>query len=54
MRFELLISSKEFDQLENIDQKFYCSEYYGVSVNKYGIKCWKSLRFWEDKGWIIK
>ena len=26
-------SWKEFDQLKNIDQKFYCSYYYDVSVN---------------------
>ena len=30
---------KEFDQLKNIDQKFYCSDYYDCSVNKYGVKC---------------
>ena len=30
-------SWKEFDQLKDINQKFYCSE---------------SLRFWENKGWI--
>ena len=45
-------SWKEFDQLKNIDQKNYCSSYYNVSVNKYGVKCGKSLRFWENKGWI--
>ena len=45
-------SSQEFDQLKNIDQKFYCSDYYDVSVNKYGVKCGTSLRFWENKGWI--
>ena len=45
---------KEFDQLKNIDQKFYCSDYYDVSVNKYGVKCRTSLRFWENKGWINK
>ena len=28
---------KEFDELKNIDQKYYCSNYYDVSVNKYGI-----------------
>ena len=44
-------SWKEFDQLKNIDQK-YCSDYYDVSVNKYGVKCGTSLRFWENKGWI--
>ena len=43
---------KEFDQLKNIDQKYYCSSYYDVSVNKYGVKCGTSLRFWENKGWI--
>ena len=45
-------SWKEFDQLKNIGQKFYCSDYYDVSVNKYGVKCGTSLRFWENKGWI--
>ena len=30
-------SWKEFDVLENIDQKYYCSNYYDVSVNKYGV-----------------
>ena len=28
-------SWKEFDELKNIDQKYYCSNYYDVSVNKY-------------------
>ena len=27
-------SWKEFDVLEDIDQKYYCSDYYDVSVNK--------------------
>ena len=39
---------KDFDQLKNIDQKCCCSNYYDVSVNKYGVKCGKSLRFWEN------
>ena len=47
-------SRKEFDQLKNIDQKYYCSSYYDVSINKYGVKCGTSLRFWENKGWINK
>ena len=47
-------SWKEFDQLKNIDQKFYCSDYYDVSVNKYDVKYGTSLRFWEGKGWINK
>ena len=37
---------------KDIDQKYYCSDYYDVSVNKYGAKCRTSLRFWEKKGWI--
>ena len=42
-------SWKEFDQLKDIDQKYYCSDYYDVSVNKYGVKCRTLLRFWENK-----
>ena len=30
-------SWKKFNVLENIDQKYYCSDYYDVSVNKYGV-----------------
>ena len=45
-------SWKEFDQLKNIDAKYYASDYYDVNVNKYGVKCGTSLRFWENKGWI--
>ena len=45
---------KEFDQLKDIDQKFYCLDYYDVSVNKYGVNCGTSLRFWENKGCIDK
>ena len=47
-------SWKELDQLKNTDQKYYCSDYYDRSVNKYGAKCGTSLRFWENKGWINK
>ena len=46
--------SKEFVQLENIEVKFYASDYYDVSVNKNGVKCGTSLRLWENKGWINK
>ena len=42
----------EFDELKNIDQKFYCSSYYDVSINKYCVNCGTSFRFWENKGWI--
>ena len=45
-------SWKELDQLKNIDKKYYCSDYYDVSVNKYGVKCGTPLRFRENKGWI--
>ena len=45
-------SWKLFNQLKDIDQKYYCSIYYDVSVNKYGAKCRTSLRFQENKGWI--
>ena len=47
-------SWKEFDQSKGIDQKFYCSDYYDVSVNKYGVKCGTSQRFWENKDLINK
>ena len=47
-------SWKEFDQLKNIDQKYYCSNYYDVSVNKYCVKCGTSLRFWEKKVGLMK
>ena len=43
---------EEFDQLKDVDQNFYCSDYYDVSVNKYGVKCGTSLRFWGNNGWI--
>ena len=45
-------SWKGFDHLKNIDQTYYCSDYYDVSVNKSGVKCGTSLRFWENKNWI--
>ena len=43
-------SWKEFDELKNIDPKYYYSNYYDASVNKYGVKCGTSLQFWENKG----
>ena len=42
----------EFEELEDIDKKYYASDFYDISVNKYGVKCGTSLRFWENKGWI--
>ena len=38
--------------MESIDKKYYCSDYYNVSLNKYGVKCGTSLRFCESEGWI--
>ena len=45
-------SWKEFDFLKNIDKKYYASEFYNVKVNKYGVKCGTSLRFWENNRWV--
>ena len=45
-------SWKEFDVLKDIDQKYYCTNYYDASVDKYCVKCGRSLRFWENKGCI--
>ena len=39
---------------KNIDAKYYASDYYDINVNKYGVKCGTSLRFWVNKGWINK
>ena len=43
---------KKFDELGDIDQKYYCSNNYDVCINRWGVKCRTSLRFWENKGWI--
>ena len=45
-------SWKEFSVLKDIDQKYYYSNYYNASINKYDVKCGTSLRFWENKEWI--
>ena len=45
-------SHRKFHQLKDIDQKYYCSNYYDVIVNRYGVKCGTSVRFWDNKGWI--
>ena len=47
-------SWKVFDQSKNIDKNYYCSDYFDVSVNKYGVKCGTTLKFWDKKGWINK
>ena len=45
-------SWKEFKELEGIDGKYYCSDFYDVKLSHYGIECGTSLRFWESKGLI--
>ena len=47
-------SWKEFNQLKNIDHKYYCSDYYDISVNKHSVKCRTSLRFWENNGGLFQ
>ena len=42
-------SWKEFDELESIDEKYYCSDFYDVKLNCYGVEVGTSLRFWETK-----
>ena len=44
-------SWKEFKEFENIDGKYYSSDFYDVGLNYYGVECGTSLRFWESKGW---
>ena len=45
-------SWKELDELMNIDQNYYCSNFYDFNVNKCKVKCGTSLRFWKNKGQI--
>ena len=47
-------SWKEFEELRDIDKKYYSSDFYDVKLNYYGVKRGTSLRFWESKGWIYK
>ena len=47
-------SWKEFKELENIDKKYYCSDFYDVDLNCYNVEVGTSLRFWESKGRINK
>ena len=41
---------KEYNDLR-VDSKYYCSNCYDVRVNKYDVKCRKSLRTWESEVW---
>ena len=47
-----MLLKEEFNELKNIDQKLYCSDYYDVKLNKFKVKTRKSSRFWENKGSI--
>ena len=47
-------SWQEFKELGGIDKKYYASHFYDVGLNKYGVKCGTSLKFWKSKGWINK
>ena len=42
----------EFDELKNVDEKYYFSNYYDIGINKYKVKCGTKLGFRESKGWI--
>ena len=42
-------SWKEFKEFENIDKKYYASDFYDVGLNKYGVECGTLLRFWGKK-----
>ena len=45
---------KEFDELKNIDQIYYPSNYYDVELNKHKVKTGTSLRFSEVKVELMK
>ena len=47
-------SWKEFKELEDIDRRNYCFDFYDVSLNKYSVECGTSLGFRKSKGWINK
>ena len=45
-------SWKELDQLKDIDQKYYCSNYCDVNINKYGVKRGALSKLWENERYI--
>ena len=47
-------SWKEFEEIKDIEKKYYCSDFCDVDLNYYGVEVGISLRFWESKGWINK
>ena len=42
-------SWKEFKELESIDKKYYASDFYNISVNKYFVECGLSLGCFGEK-----
>ena len=47
-------SWKEFDQLRNVDARFYASDCYDMNVNNYRVKTGTLLKCGENKGCINK
>ena len=47
-------SWKEFEELKDIDKRYFCSDFYDMDLNYYKVEVGTSLRFWESKGWINK
>ena len=45
-------SWKEFEELKDIDKKYYSSDFYDIKLNYYSVEVGTSLRFWESEGWI--
>ena len=43
-------SWKKIEKLKDIDKKYYCSDFYDVDLNYYGVEFGTSLIFWENKG----
>ena len=43
-------SWKKFNELKNIDKKYYYSNYYDIIVNENKVKSGTSLRFWDNFG----
>ena len=46
-------SWKEYDEPNNIDQRYYYANYYDISVNKQGVNCGASLIFEKIKAGLI-
>ena len=42
----------EFDELKNVDKTYYSSNYYEISINRYGVKKWLSVRLGTNWLWV--